>query len=176
MFSEVRIDAKSASETVLVDKQAVIQTAKQNRVLIMSDDGKFSTRPVLIGDSDWQYRQILSGLQAGDKVVTSGLFLIDSEANKNAAISRLDAAENAVDQATVKGVIKTVDRQQRQVSVYREAIEKWQRPAALVTFNLADSVNISLLEESAEIEFIFSIIDREFVITSLLAVQQGGEQ
>ena len=37
--------------------------------------------------------QILEGLAVGDRVVTSGQFLIDSESNIESALSRMDAME-----------------------------------------------------------------------------------
>lgn len=62
-----------------VPEDAVLFTGKRNLVWIQTEDGMYEPREVQVGFKlDGKY-QILSGLVAGEKVVSSGGFLIDSE-------------------------------------------------------------------------------------------------
>ena len=69
--------------------EAVIQTGKRSVVVVAQGDGKFATVDVEVGlDSNGQ-TEIRKGLQAGQKVVVSGQFLVDSEANLKASTTRM---------------------------------------------------------------------------------------
>jgi membrane fusion protein (multidrug efflux system) len=72
-FVTVRITAGERDKVFLVPQTAVVQTEKGNLVFIVDADGKAQARPVKTGDwigRDWT---ILSGLNAGDKVVVDNL-------------------------------------------------------------------------------------------------------
>ena len=74
---------------LLVPSEAVIQTGKRSVVVVAQGDGKFAPVDVEVGlDSNAQI-EIRQGLQAGQKVVVSGQFLVDSEANLNASTTRM---------------------------------------------------------------------------------------
>ena len=59
------------------------------RVLALGD-GRFRSKPVRVGIESGDRVVILEGLAAGDRVVTSGQFLIDSESNIESALSRMN--------------------------------------------------------------------------------------
>ena len=72
-FVTVRITAGERDKVFLVPQAAVVQTEKGNLVFTVDADGKAQARPVQTGDwigKDWT---ILSGLNAGDKVVVDNL-------------------------------------------------------------------------------------------------------
>jgi membrane fusion protein, multidrug efflux system len=72
-FVTVRITAGERDKVFLVPQAAVVQTEKGNLVFTVDPDGKAQARPVKTGDwigKDWT---ILSGLNAGDKVVVDNL-------------------------------------------------------------------------------------------------------
>ncbi len=70
-----------------VPTEAVIHTGEHDYVFIMHADGRFEPRLVRIGRSDDQRTEVREGLAAGDTVVTSAAFLIDSESRLRAAIT-----------------------------------------------------------------------------------------
>jgi membrane fusion protein, multidrug efflux system len=75
-FVTVRITAGERDNVFLVPQTAVVQTEKGNLVFVVDADGKAQTRPVTTGDwigKDWT---ILSGLNAGDKVVVDNLLKV----------------------------------------------------------------------------------------------------
>jgi membrane fusion protein, copper/silver efflux system len=84
-----------------VPSEAVIQTGKRSVVVVAQGEGKFAPVDVEVGlDSNGQ-TEIRKGLQAGQKVVVSGQFLVDSEANLKASTARMgDMPTPAAGQAT----------------------------------------------------------------------------
>ena len=89
MFATVSFAAAARKDVLLVPSEAVIQTGKRSVVVVAQGDGKFAPVDVEVGlDSNGQ-TEIRKGLQAGQKVVVSGQFLVDSEANLKASTTRM---------------------------------------------------------------------------------------
>jgi len=81
--------ATTSDDYVLVPSQAIIDTGLEQRVITQDRDGHFIPKTVSIYAESQGQTALLSGLAVGEKVVTSGLFLIDSEANINGALERM---------------------------------------------------------------------------------------
>jgi len=62
-------------------------------VIVARDRGGFDVGEVTVGADAQGKSAILSGLEAGQKIVLSGQFLIDSEASLKSTVSRLSSAE-----------------------------------------------------------------------------------
>src|ERR1700674_635714 len=89
MFATVNFAPAASKDVLLVPSEAVIQTGKRSVVVVAQGDGKFAPVDVEVGlDSDGQ-TEIRKGLQAGQKVVVSGQFLVDSESNLKASATRM---------------------------------------------------------------------------------------
>jgi Cu(I)/Ag(I) efflux system membrane fusion protein len=91
MFARVSIMGDDIGNVVHVPREALIRGGKVNRVVVALGDGRFKAQPVTIGIESGDRVAILSGLSQGDEVVTSGQFLIDSESNIEAALSRMNS-------------------------------------------------------------------------------------
>ncbi len=89
MFADITLMPVDGAERPLVPSDAVIGSGKMARVIVLGKNDKF--QPVLVqpGRSSGGFTEILSGLKGGERVVTSGQFLIDSEANLSGALDRL---------------------------------------------------------------------------------------
>lgn len=82
MFLTVSRAQSAAGEPVLaVPEEAVIDTGNSKRLLLASGNGYFQPVNVETGLTAQGWTEIRSGVQEGDEVVTSGQFLIDSEAS-----------------------------------------------------------------------------------------------
>lgn len=68
-----------------VPADAVLDAGERKTVFVDRGNGFFEPRQVTVGERDGDRIQILSGLSAGERVVTSGNFLIDSESQLKAA-------------------------------------------------------------------------------------------
>jgi membrane fusion protein, copper/silver efflux system len=107
MFATVSFAAAARKNVLLVPTEAVIQTGKRSVVVVAQGDGKFAPVDVEVGlDSNGQ-TEIRKGLQAGQKIVVSGQFLVDSESNLRASTTRMGdmPAPAAPADTGAKGVI-----------------------------------------------------------------------
>ncbi|HVU25744.1 MAG TPA: efflux RND transporter periplasmic adaptor subunit [Opitutus sp.] len=94
MFVDVRFVAKLADDAVLVPDLAVVRSGEHNTVFVARDDGSFSPREVRLGvRSQGDRYEVLSGLSAGERVVTSGEFMLDSESQLRDAIQKMIRAD-----------------------------------------------------------------------------------
>jgi Cu(I)/Ag(I) efflux system membrane fusion protein len=93
MFARVTIYGTATPPVVHVPLEALIRGGAVNRVVLALDDGRFKPQPVEVGIEAGDRIEIRSGIAAGDRVVTSGQFLIDSESNLGTALARLGNAE-----------------------------------------------------------------------------------
>ena len=94
MFASVKIIGKNLRNVPTVPESAVIRSGKSNRVILSLGAGKFKPVEVTLGIYAEGYYQIISGIKTGDKIVTSGQFMIDSESSLRSAI-KLFSSENS---------------------------------------------------------------------------------
>jgi Cu(I)/Ag(I) efflux system membrane fusion protein len=87
MFARMTLGA-SAEEALVLPSEAVIRTGQRSLVYVVDQPGRFSPVQVRVG-REWGDRlEILQGLQAGQQVVASAQFLIDSEAGMQGVLPR----------------------------------------------------------------------------------------
>jgi Cu(I)/Ag(I) efflux system membrane fusion protein len=90
MFATVNFAAAGARKDVmLVPTEAVIQTGRRSVVIVALGNGKFAPVEVETGAEANGQTEIRKGLAAGQQVVVSGQFLIDSEANLKSTVARM---------------------------------------------------------------------------------------
>ncbi len=90
MFAELTLHGETGKEVVHIPRQALIREGEAERVIVALGNGRFAPRTVTAGAEFGERLEIRSGLEAGEEVVTSAQFLIDSEASLQASMSRLD--------------------------------------------------------------------------------------
>ena len=90
MFVQMQFMDTRAGKALLIPTEAVIQTGKRTVVMLAEENGRFRPVDVEIGiESDGQ-TEIQRGLKAGQRVVVSSQFLIDSEASLKGVEARLN--------------------------------------------------------------------------------------
>lgn len=89
MFAQVSIFANNRDRFLLVPKEAVIRTGTRNVVVLALGEGRFKSIAVQLGNSDESHFAITEGLTAGDQVVVSAQFLLDSESSKTSDFKRM---------------------------------------------------------------------------------------
>ncbi len=94
MFVDVRLSARLTDDAVLVPEMAVLRSGERNTVFLANADGTFTPREVKLGarSQDGRY-EVLAGLAEGDRVVTSGQFMLDSESQLREAIQKMLKAD-----------------------------------------------------------------------------------
>ena len=87
MYASIDIAVPVSTQPVLaVPDSAVIDSGRNQLVLVAKGEGRFEPRPVRIGAHGDDWVEILDGLQPGEQVVTGANFLIDAESNIRAAL------------------------------------------------------------------------------------------
>ena len=152
MFAQVSIHANQADSTILVPKEAVIRTGKQDRVVLALGDGQFKSIEVTIGRVDIDSIEILDGLNEDDVVVTSAQFLIDSESSKSSDFKRMthDEVSNSV---WMEGEINSVMAGHRMVNITHGPAEAWDWPEMTMDFDVGEKVDIDSLKSGQSLHF-----------------------
>jgi len=90
MFARVTIHSDADGEVVHIPREALIRGGTVDRVVVALGGGRFRARPVEIGIESGDRIAINKGLSAGERVVTSAQFLLDSESNIESALKRME--------------------------------------------------------------------------------------
>ncbi len=99
MFVNVQLRNQLARERTLAPRAAIIDTGERQVAFVSQGQGKFEPREVQIGiETEGGMVEVLSGLKPGEMVVTSGQFLIDSEAKMREALAKMIKGDLAADQ------------------------------------------------------------------------------
>jgi len=94
MFAQVSLQSSGPADTLSVPSEAIIRTGLRNVVIVSEANHHFAPVEVQLGAESAGRTQILSGLQAGQQVVASGQFLIDSEASLQGVLDKMETAQN----------------------------------------------------------------------------------
>jgi len=84
VYCDVRVALK-LGKGVTVPKEAVLDTGDHAVVFVQEGGGRFEPRNVEVGKEGDDYVELRKGVAAGEQVVTSANFLIDSESRFQAA-------------------------------------------------------------------------------------------
>jgi Cu(I)/Ag(I) efflux system membrane fusion protein len=94
MYADVEFEAGAgATPVVAAPDSAIIDSGSRQVVLVVKGEGRFEPRAVRLGRRGGGYAEILAGLAAGEEIVTSATFLIDSESNLRAALQSFTQQE-----------------------------------------------------------------------------------
>jgi len=91
MYADLTIDGETRQNVVSIPREALIRTGTSDRVILALGDGQFRPAEVVPGMESGDRVAIIKGLKAGETIVTSAQFLIDSEASLDASLLRLTA-------------------------------------------------------------------------------------
>ena len=189
MFAQVSIQDDDAGEALLVPNEAIISTGRQDRVVLSLGDGRYKSVEVQLGRRGEAGTEVLNGLEAGDAVVTSAQFLLDSESSISSDFQRMNpetmpaamemssvetgqGQDGMPDTVRTRGTVEEV-MGDGMLSISHEPIPEWQWPQMTMSFEVAPDVDISDLQEGSEIEF--ELVRPEAggqIVTDLRPVQQ----
>jgi len=172
MFAEVVIHGNKQNNVLLAPKEALIRTGTMNRLVLSLDEGRFKSVVVKTGRFDDNNIEILSGVEAGNKVVTSAQFLIDSESSKSSDFSRMEepqqnSKKQIPESADVEGTINSISMEERTVNISHGAIQKWKHPVMSMDFKLDKFLNMEELKVGMRVHFSFVIRDGFFLVTHI---------
>jgi RND family efflux transporter MFP subunit len=108
MFATVELVSDLAPSAVLVPDSAVLRSGEKNTVFVALPGGKFEARTVALGlQAQDDMDQVLSGLSEGERIVTSGQFMLDSESQLREAIQKMSNPNAAATPEPAPGASET---------------------------------------------------------------------
>ena len=132
MVGMVQITAPG-EDALLVPSEAVIRTGQRNLVFVAGEQpGQYAAVDVELGRESGGRIIVLKGLQAGQKVVASGQFLIDSEASVSGVVGRNSPAAPVVHE--VNAVVEGVEGSE--ITLQHEPVPALKWPAMSMPFTL----------------------------------------
>ncbi|WP_298824672.1 efflux RND transporter periplasmic adaptor subunit [uncultured Piscinibacter sp.] len=108
MFVQLRLAQPARAKALLLPSEAVIRTGRRSVVMLAEAEGRFRPVEVKTGLEANGQTEVVAGLAAGQRVVLSGQFLIDSEASLRGLEARLNQ-ESAVPAATLHRTAARID-------------------------------------------------------------------
>jgi len=90
MFATVQVTSELDPSVLLAPDMAILRSGEKTTVFVALDGGKFDPRTVTLGpQAENDMYQVLSGLKEGERIVTSGQFMLDSESQLREAIQKM---------------------------------------------------------------------------------------
>jgi Cu(I)/Ag(I) efflux system membrane fusion protein len=163
MFGEAHLDAGRPQMLLQVASEAVIRTGTRNVVLVAGADGRYVPTEVRLGAEADGRTVVLEGLEAGQRVVASGQFLIDSDANLEGVLGRLQAGAAPLHSAAGRVESLSPDG----IMIAHDAIPSLGWPAMTMSFRLARPELAARLRPGDTVSFRFRQIGDDYVIEEL---------
>ena len=91
MLADVTIQSPPGNKRLAIPREALIRTGARTAVVLALGAGRVQPTEVVPGAELGDWIEIVKGLNEGDTVVTSGQFLIDSEASVRASFARMES-------------------------------------------------------------------------------------
>jgi len=158
MYASVELLA-GGKKALTVPDSAVLDSGTRRIVLVQRGEGQFEPRPVKLGARADGYVEVLEGAKAGESVVTSANFLIDSESNLRAALGTFGGAGGAPGAAAAgkshpaRGTVRTVGPQNGTVNIEHEPVASLNWPAMTMDFTVRDRALLDGLRPGQIVDF-----------------------
>lgn len=182
MFADVTIYGGAKREVIIIPREALIRTGNDERVIISIGEGRFQPREVTAGIESGEYIEIIQGLAVGDKVVTSGQFLIDSEASLKASIARMSSANDDMSSTGMTGIkadmvkskkimgtgiLKELMPMQNKINMAHDPIPALDWPDMVMDFDLKENLSLKGLNKGDKVEFELEKGENGYVVKSI---------
>jgi Cu(I)/Ag(I) efflux system membrane fusion protein len=155
MFGTISLTPNQSQMALTVPTEAIIRTGSAERVILKTGEGTFKPRLITTGLRDnfgeGGRTEVLQGLAAGEEVVASAQFLIDSESALSAGLMRMAPTDGAPARGT--GTLVALDAETRMASISHGALEVLDWPAMTSRFAVRSDVMLGSLEMGQEVAF-----------------------
>lgn len=158
MYGQVSIFGKSHLDALTVHRDALIRGADHDRVIVSLGKGRFQAREVMTGIESGEWVQVIAGLEAGDRVVTSAQFLLDSEASLAGSFRRLEDYERSrAERSPVNvfgaGFIEEIERSARKMTIRHGPIDALGWPGMTMKFDVDPVVEMDRVVVGQNVHF-----------------------
>jgi membrane fusion protein, copper/silver efflux system len=185
MLMRVSLRTEKPAARLLVPTEAVITTGKRSIVLVAGDNNTMQPVEVRTGRDIGADTEILAGLNEGQKVVASGQFLIDSEANLKSILPKFAAGQgkqSGQPAAAASSVYRATGRVEQAtpeaITISHSAVPALKWGAMTMTFNKPRPGAFPDITAGQDIEFSFREADGDYVLEQVGPAHQahGGHQ
>ena len=159
MYATVALYGDPRKDALSIPREAVIRTGQQERVILALGEGRFRPAKIITGIETGERIEVIVGLKEGEKVITSGQFLIDSEASLDASLLRMaveperDNIETPMSRTIAKGTINTVMAKDRKLNITHEPIPEIGWPTMSMDFKVTDNVALEKFKPGDNVYF-----------------------
>jgi membrane fusion protein, copper/silver efflux system len=182
MFAQVSL-SPDTRRALLVPSEAIIRTGRRTIVMLRQDEGGFMPAEVRTGREAGGRTEVLAGLAPGERVVTSGQFLIDSEAslsglNVRAVAEAPDAKADAARAADGKkpatfSATGTIDKiAAKSVTLKHGPVPRLEWPAMTMTFATSGPAQLRGFKRGDRVRFTFTQNDSG---PRIVSIRRSGE-
>ena len=183
MYANVSIYGGAKEDVLSVPREALIRSGGTERLIIAKGKGRFAQRIVVAGMESGAFVEIKSGVSAGEKVVTSAQFLIDSEAGMKASLARMTdpEAEKMSDKemaamnepAKGSGVISSLMIDHGMITLEHKAIESLGWPEMTMDFITQEGVSLKGLSVGDAVDFELTKSADKYLVSSIRKSTSG---
>ncbi|MDH5330309.1 MAG: efflux RND transporter periplasmic adaptor subunit [Aquincola sp.] len=171
MFAQIALQGLPQREAVTVPAESVVRTGRRAIVYLLDAPGRYRPVEVELGPEIGDRIVVRKGIDAGQQVVASGQFLIDSEATlqgvtARAAAAASDAASAAPKEYEVRGVVSEA-AEGGVITLDHEPVPALKWPAMTMPFPLARPDLAKGLKSGDKVRFTFRQQGDENVITAI---------
>ena len=164
MYLNVAIETERRANVLQIPLEAVIRTGRSERVLLAEGDGRFRPASIVTGAESGGMVEVLSGLAAGERIVVSSQFLLDSEASIQGAMLRMSPPGAVIHEPVppgddvpmdirTSGTVLSLMAGHGMIEIEHPAIPELARAAGTTMFNAVSGVDLSGIEPGASVEF-----------------------
>jgi Cu(I)/Ag(I) efflux system membrane fusion protein len=178
MFGRITIFGSATDPVVHVPREALIRGGAIDRVVVALGGGQFRAQPVDVGIESGDRVEIRSGLDAGDLIVTSGQFLIDSESNIESALTRMDknASVSRPSRVQIGAVVRGANSADAKITLQHDAVPEWSWPAMTMLFDVEDAALVEGLQDGQPVDVVIEkYADGRHRITEILPGSMSPE-
>ncbi|WP_122289602.1 efflux RND transporter periplasmic adaptor subunit [Serratia plymuthica] len=175
MYLQLTLSHSTLGQPVLaIPQEALIGSGDRNRVLLAEGNGHFTPVEVVAGRAQDGWVEIKRGLSVGQQVVTSGQFLIDSEASMRSALPQM-AAQTELKQYQAEGVVEALN--DSAITLSHGPVPELQWPAMTMDFALTSAGLPAGIKPGDRVKIDFTVDDQGSHISQIVltSAAHGGD-
>ena len=146
MTAEVTL-SRNVEDALVIPTEAVIRTGRRALVMLAEDEGRYRPVEVRTGREFDDKTEVLEGLEAGQKVVASGQFLLDSEASLRGLTAQgLEEPATSTEPALHEAEGTIVSLEDGMVGLSHGPFKTLNMPGMTMSFPVADQSLLTKLQ------------------------------
>jgi len=158
MYASVTIFGRTHHDALSIPRDALIRAPGNDRVVVSLGEGRYRVHEVMTGIESGEWVEIIAGISAGNLVVSSAQFLIDSEASLTGSLRRLegtgDSGHGEAPQAVFgSGRVEAIDRNSRLLKVEHGPIDALGWPGMTMEFDVLPNVDLGRIQLGQSVHF-----------------------